>query len=119
MIDKFFNQSEYGPLSERYSEMMSNLYALTRYCDPEASYHDTFSRFNETTLVHTGKVASGTYTDKKLFYVEALTYVRTYRDAQDHWLGRSRYLSRCRYNYLRAGLVCPARHGFRSSRRGR
>ena len=81
VIDKFFNQSEYGPLSERYSEMMSNLYALTRYCDPEASYHDTFSRFNETTLVHTGKVASGTYTDKKLFYVEALTYVRTYRDA--------------------------------------
>ena len=38
VIDKFFNQSEYGPLSERYSEMMSNLYALTRYCDPPPGF---------------------------------------------------------------------------------
>ncbi len=81
VVDYFFNHAEYSPLSDRYSEVMENLYAFTRYADPEASYNDVFSRFNETTLVHTGKVGSSDYTDMKLFYVEALAYVRTYRDA--------------------------------------
>lgn len=80
VVDYYFNNADYGPLSERYSEVMENIYDFTRYADPQASYNDVFSRFNETTLVHEDKT-SASYTDMKLFYVEALGYVRTYRDA--------------------------------------
>ncbi len=80
IVDKFFNQSEtYGPESARYKEVMENLWELVQYSDPEASYHDNFNRFNETTIVNS--LHTGGYVDMKLFYVETLGYVRTYRDA--------------------------------------
>lgn len=79
VVDSFFNSSEYSPVSTRYSEVMENLYALMRYADAESSYNDIFSRFNETTITFEGK--GGSYSDMKLFYIEDLAYVRTYRDA--------------------------------------
>lgn len=78
-VDLFFNGEGYNPSSERYTEVMQNLYALTRYCDPAASYQDIFSRFNETALIFENKASQ--YSDLKLFYLETLGYVRTYRDA--------------------------------------
>lgn len=79
VVDTFFNQEGYNPLSERYEELMENLYELFSYADPEASYNDVFNRFNETVITYEEK--GGTYDDMKLFYVEDLTYIRTYRDA--------------------------------------
>ena len=58
---------------------MENLYEFFSYADPEASYNDVFNRFNETVITYEEK--GGTYDDMKLFYVEDLTYIRTYRDA--------------------------------------
>lgn len=79
VVDYYFNQDGYNPTAERYKEVMENLYELMSYADKEASYNDIFSRFNETTLTYEdGKT---NYQDLKLFYVEALDYVRTYRDA--------------------------------------
>ena len=79
VIDLYFNQTGYNPESERYAEVMENLYDLLQYSDPTAPYSEVFSRFNETTLVYENN--NTTYKDMKLFYVEALDYVRTYRDA--------------------------------------
>lgn len=79
VVDLYFNQQGYNPESERYAEVMENLYDLMRYADKEAAYGDVFNRFNETTIVYEKK--GGSYSDMKLFYVEALDYVRTYRDA--------------------------------------
>lgn len=79
VVDYYFNQTGYNPTSERYTEVMQNLYDLMTYSDKDASYNDVFSRFNETTLTYSYN-RSG-YSDLKLFYVEALDYVRTYRDA--------------------------------------
>ena len=56
------------------------MYDFFSYSDPEASYNDVFNRFNETTIIFEEK-GSGNYSDFKLFYVEDLAYVRTYRDA--------------------------------------
>ena len=78
VVDYYFNQEGYNPTSERYTEVMQNLYDLMSYSDPEAAYLDTFHRFNETTLNYE---RNANYADLKLFYVEALDYVRTYRDA--------------------------------------
>lgn len=79
VVDTFFNQEGYNPLSDRYEELMENLYEFFSYADPEASYNDVFNRFNETVITYEEK--GGTYDDMKLFYVEDLTYIRTYRDA--------------------------------------
>ena len=79
VIDLYFNKTGYNPESERYAEVMENLYDLLQYSDPTAPYLDTFHRFNETTLVYSKN--NTIYKDMKLFYVEALDYVRTYRDA--------------------------------------
>lgn len=79
VVDTYFNQIGYNPLSERYEELMENLYTLFSYSDPEASYNDVFNRFNETVITYEGK--GGSYSDMKLFYIEDLTYIRTYRDA--------------------------------------
>lgn len=79
VVDTYFNQTGYNPLSERYEELMENLYTLFSYSDPEASYNDVFNRFNETVITYEGK--GGSYSDMKLFYIEDLTYIRTYRDA--------------------------------------
>ena len=79
VVDYYFNQTGYNPNSERYAEVMENLYDLMSYSDANASYNDVFSRFNETTLTYSHN--RGGYADLKLFYVEALDYVRTYRDA--------------------------------------
>ncbi len=78
VVDYYFNREGYNPNSERYAEVMENLYDLMSYSDVNASYLDTFHRFNETTLNYE---RNGAYKDMKLFYVEALDYVRTYRDA--------------------------------------
>lgn len=78
VVDYYFNQTGYNPTSERYTEVMQNLYDLVSYSDPTAAYLDTFHRFNETTLNYE---KNAHYADLKLFYVEALDYVRTYRDA--------------------------------------
>ena len=78
VVDYYFNQTGYNPNSERYTEVMENLYDLMSYSDPDAAYLDTFHRFNETTLNYE---KNASYADLKLFYVEALDYVRTYRDA--------------------------------------
>ncbi len=78
VVDLYFNQTGYNPTSERYTEVMENLYDLMSYSDPNAAYLDTFHRFNETTLNYE---RNASYADLKLFYVEALDYVRTYRDA--------------------------------------
>ena len=78
VVDYYFNREGYNPNSERYAEVMENLYELMSYSDVNASYLDTFHRFNETTLNYE---RNGAYKDMKLFYVEALDYVRTYRDA--------------------------------------
>ncbi len=83
VVDKYFNGTEYGPDSPRYKEMMGKLYELLRYCNPESSYHNNFDNFNRTTIVF-NRLSSGDssqYTDLKLFYIETLGYVRTYRDA--------------------------------------
>lgn len=79
VVDLFFNQEGYNPTSARYAEVMQNLYELMSYADNTASYNDTFNFFNNTTSVFEGKDAS--YKNLRLFYVEALDYVRTYRDA--------------------------------------
>ncbi len=79
VVDTFFNQEGYNPLSDRYEELMENLYEFFSYADPEARYNDVFNRFNETVITYEEK--GGTYDDMKLFYVEDLTYIRTYRDA--------------------------------------
>ena len=79
VIDLYFNKTGYNPESERYAEVMENLYDLMQYSDPGAPYLDNFHRFNETTIVY--EKNSTLYKDMKLFYVEALDYVRTYRDA--------------------------------------
>ena len=79
VIDLYFNQTGYNPEAERYAEVMENLYDLLQYSDPTAPYSEVFSRFNETTLVYENN--NTTYKDMKLFYVEALDYGRTYRDA--------------------------------------
>lgn len=79
VVDTYFNQTGYNPLSERYEELMENLYQLFSYCDNEAGYNDVFNRFNETIITYEDK--GGTYSDMKLFYVEDLSYIRTYRDA--------------------------------------
>lgn len=78
VVDYYFNKEGYNPNSARYAEVMENLYELMSYSDVNASYLDTFQRFNETTLNYE---RNGAYQDMKLFYVEALDYVRTYRDA--------------------------------------
>lgn len=80
VVNSFFNKEDYAPTSARYAEMMENLYDLMQYADQEASYNDVFNRFNETTIIFENK-GSGSYSDMKLFYVETLGYVRTYRDA--------------------------------------
>ncbi len=79
VVDLYFNDASYAPTSARYAEVMKNLYELMRYADQTASYNDIFNRFNETTIMYTRN--KGTYSDMKLFYVEDLSYVRTYRDA--------------------------------------
>lgn len=79
VIDLYFNQTGYNPESARYAEVMENLYDLLQYSDPDAPYIENFHRFNETTIVY--EKNSTLYKDMKLFYVEALDYVRTYRDA--------------------------------------
>ncbi len=80
IVDKYFNNAQtYGPSSARYKEVMENLYGLLAYSDATASYNDNFSRFNETTITFENK--GGSYKDMKLFYIEDLNYVRTYRDA--------------------------------------
>lgn len=79
VVDLYFNDANYAPTSARYAEVMENLYELMRYADQTASYNDIFSRFNETTIMYTRN--KGSYSDLKLFYVEDLSYVRTYRDA--------------------------------------
>ena len=79
VVDLYFNQEGYNPTSARYTEVMQNLYGLMSYADNTASYNDTFNFFNNTTSVFEGKDSS--YSNLRLFYVEALDYVRTYRDA--------------------------------------
>lgn len=79
VVDYYFNKEGYNPTSERYTEVMQNLYDLMSYADSSAAYTDNFSRFNETTLRYEQNHVK--YEDLKLFYVEALDYVRTYRDA--------------------------------------
>lgn len=78
VVDYYFNQNGYNPTSERYTEVMQNLYDLMSYADAEDAYLDNFHRFNETTLRYE---QNQNYNNMKLFYVEALDYVRTYRDA--------------------------------------
>lgn len=80
VVDNYFNKADFAPTSARYTEVMQNLYDLMQYADDEASYNDIFSRFNETTIIYENKGGGG-YKDMKLFYVEDLAYVRTYRDA--------------------------------------
>lgn len=84
VVELYFNQNGYNPTSERYTEVMENLYALMRYADQEAGYGDIFSRFNETTINYE---RNGSYSDLKLFYFERLDYVRTYRDAFKQTIG--------------------------------
>lgn len=79
VVDLYFNKEGYNPTSAKYKEVMENLYDLMSYADNQASYGDMFNRFNETTIVYSK--GGGAYNDMKLFYVEALDYVRTYRDA--------------------------------------
>lgn len=80
VVDYFFNQGEkYGPQSARFKECMENLYDLLQYSGEKESYADMFKNFNRCTLTY--EHLGGSYTDLKLFYVETLGYVRTYRDA--------------------------------------
>lgn len=87
VVDNYFNHSaEYGPESPRYKELMENLHDLTVYCSRSDSYNDGFNRFNETTSRFEN--GSTEWRNLKLFYVESLGYVRTYRDAfKNKWGG--------------------------------
>ncbi len=81
IVDAYFNHStEFGPESDRYGEMMENLYDLMQYAKSTDAYNDCFNNFNRTTL----RYSKGSYygnEDMRLFYFETLGYVRTFRDA--------------------------------------
>lgn len=79
VVDSFFNGSEYNPNSARYKEVMENLWDLLQYSNPQDSYQNCFDNFNRTTIVYEN--LGGSYNEFKLFYVETLGYIRTYRDA--------------------------------------
>ena len=77
IVDSFFNNADYAPDSDRYENLMRNLYDLMEYIDPAASNQDMFDRFNRTVIHYN----SGTYTNLNLFSINRLDYVSTYRTA--------------------------------------
>lgn len=83
MIDAYFNDSdEWGPLSPRFQDMMANLQELLPYIDTKASYGDLFNRFNETASSYNADGSdNGLYHDRKIFYIQRLDYILTYKTA--------------------------------------
>ena len=83
MIDAYFNDTdEWGPLSPRFQDMMANLQELLPYIDTKASYGDLFNRFNETASSYNADGSdNGLYHDRKIFYIQRLDYILTYKTA--------------------------------------
>lgn len=81
IIDAYFNHSEeFGAESERYAEVLENLWDLLQFSNPTDAYQDCFDKFNRTTI----RYSKGGYygnEDMRLFYLETLGYIRTFRDA--------------------------------------
>lgn len=108
VVDDFFNKSEeYGPQSPRYKEVMENLYDLMQYGSDEA-YQSVFDNFNRTWLTYGYGSNNPDFTNLKLFYVETLGYVRTYRDSINKSVTPGKYPSMSEITSKLGWFLLPA-----------